>query len=263
MTIKGKKKSAGRKSRASAPKPAVVHRKRPVYARRGVRAALGGALILVAGVVLGGALGRATAPSSPKLSDQGQKQVRTFEEKIDPILTELGWTGGSSFTLFPSLHSAVDGFEAGTISDAEFRKWATAAAEQTQSASDALNALDMESLVKGIASPTSDEMLVVESGFLRSVALHHNVADMLTEAANMHGKDREVMVRSAVEVLTTAEALFKGSFAGYQAIVGQISPTSTPAANLPQAPGAPVPSLPQTPPNTPVSPPLPGGVQGP
>jgi hypothetical protein len=249
MAIKGKGKSK-RRGVATAPKPVLVQRKRPLLARRGlwITAGIVAFVAAAAGITLALLIGNHHKHQREARQAARRAQtriVREFGTQLDNALASVGKGSTlSSFQAFPTLGSTISEFGSGKLKPKVADDQADTVDKQASDAFAAVQKIDAAGLVgthselEGLVNGQGD----VEHG----LQLYQQVAASLKLATAATGKEQKQLVAHAGSLLSIANSVFTQ---GYQALVAlrakvgivSLSPPSgvPPGAGLPPTGGLP------------------------
>ena len=227
MPIKGKGKTRGRKTIAAPPRPQLVVRKKPFWARRWVWGlAVGVALAGIALLVFM----NLRASDRQELRDREVASVRAFAAAVQRELPP-----GSqpippvSVLIFPTVNQDLTSLAQGKLKLKPANQKATALQTQARTSAEAIEAINVGQIVPPEASITSVSTLrgpggtraeLTQAQFMMSQGLriYESVGGLMRRAASAEGPDRAALIAQAKNLATRAGELFDR---GYR-ILGQV-----------------------------------------
>jgi len=220
MAIKGKAKSKTAKAVTRGPKPAYVHVKRPLLARRGLWIAIAGVLgvLVVVGLWYGFAKERSQTRERG-LEEARAAAIQAYGRQVEPIIGTVGEpVEPASWSSFTELTGALDQLEAGEGRTEKIADTATGAAGTASTAWQVFDQIEAVGLVRGRGLDQVFVLYVLgsEEKLLGSLKLYEQAGELVAMAANApEGEERDLLVQRARAVVEVARSLFEDGFNDY------------------------------------------------
>jgi len=219
MAIKGKSKPRSRRTVTPGPRPAYVPVKKPLLARRGFQI---GVLIVIFVVAVGGVwYGLAKEHAKQRHADFERAlrlAVTGYEGQVQHILDGIGQqSSGIGYSVLPTLRTDVAGLTKGTVKAAAATKDATTLITQAKTAADAIDKIDVTSLItnKGFGQTFAGYMVNSKASFGYALKAYEQSANLLEMAAGASGDQRTRLLASAKSLLDLADGLFAQGYNDY------------------------------------------------
>ena len=215
MAIKGKSKSRGRRLVAASPRPQLMVRKKPVFARWWFWTIV--AVVVVAAILFG--VVRAVHKSNArKRHDRVAAAVAIYGHLVEAKFPRppASQQTGDQFIMFPTLQSDLQKLSSGKEKPSVIKTAATRFAAAAKASADAIQKIDVSKAIPKDATSTELELLDAQFLIVQSFQIDQTVAGLMSAAADATPAARKAIVDQAKQLATEATLLFGQ---GYQKII--------------------------------------------
>jgi hypothetical protein len=215
MAIKGKSKSRGRRLVAASPRPQLMVRKKPVFARWWFWTIVG--LVVAAAILLGFA--RAVHKSNAhkrheRLAFAVTKFGQLVEQKFPP--PPASQQTGDQFIMFPTLQSDLQKLSTGQEKPSVVQTATARFSAAAKKVADDIQKIDVSKVIPKDSVSTELELLDAQYLIVQSFQVDQTIAGLMSLAATATPQDRKAIVQQVKQLATEATVLFNQ---GYQKII--------------------------------------------
>lgn len=238
MAIKGKKKrKAGGRPKAAAPKREVVVPKIPLWSRKGFQLSLAAIIALIVGLGLGYGFGNQAVIQAADAASLAKRNASVaLQTSVDSALSLAGQASETGFVAFPELDQALLDADS-DASPSTVIKAAKRVAAKAGEATKQLQAIPVDNLGEGLPEADVDELSSIRDGLAHGTALYDQAGESLLRAAKSSRADRTALMGASQRLSDTARVVFNAAYGRYQALLlGTAVVLPAPAVD-PNAPG--------------------------
>jgi len=244
MAIKSKSRPKKSKQVARAPRAVPVEVRPPFFLRKRVQVTLAFVVgLLTAAVILWARNGldeERAREERQKVAARARQAVGQYQSTIESALAPVGQVlSPGAFAAFVNLGTTLDDLEKGKGDPKEATETGVDVAKTASDASKAIADVDVSSLVggKGFEFELVDSVFDSQDALVEALDLYGRAGELLRQAAEAEGAERDLLLEHAGAVLEIAQRVFQDGYADYTRALQKAGLATAPFAQPPTFPG--------------------------
>lgn len=206
MAIKGKGRTRGRRIVAAPPRPQLMVRKKPLYARRWVWAAVALAVLAALSFLIWRTV---QSRAEEARQEREARAVQTYSNLVQRRFPPDTQTAPPNrFLLFPTLIKDLDKLGKGRVPGPAAAKAARNFGNAAKDAAEGIDAIDVTRVIPEEFPETRIQTLDSQFLMVQSFRLYQNIAKAMGAAAEASGRARQQFIARAKQLVPQANALF-------------------------------------------------------